>query len=194
MLVFWHGIRIYYIPDVWLWSHVDGQMCDLHVNRSHMRVEVSISPAPGVSMPVSPPPELSGQWGRTQQQQQYILQWQEDQRAGETRRTDGCDYQFLSPSAWGEKKGEVCREKGEKKCMRNWGGGGERSQCQCLGSDSSLFKGPSETCTVCPSAGSLSIQSDALSVCLSVRLTVSLSWSLLEEWVLLLVGPLGHNE
>lgn len=56
MLVFRHRVRINPIPEVWLRAHVDGQMFDLHVNRSHMRVEVSISPAPGVSIPVSPLP------------------------------------------------------------------------------------------------------------------------------------------
>lgn len=73
------------------------------------------------------------------------------------------------------KKGE---REGAEEVQERRRRGDERSQCQCLGSDSSLFKGPSETCTGCPSAGAVSMQSDALSVCLSVRFSLTQSHSL----------------
>lgn len=78
------------------------------------------------------------------------------------------------------KKGE---REGAEEVQERRRRGDERSQCQCLGSDSSLFKGPSETCTGCPSTGAVSMQSDALSVCLCLFLThtVSLSQWLVEE-------------
>lgn len=72
------------------------------------------------------------------------------------------------------KKGE---REGAEEVQERRRRGDERSQCQCLGSDSSLFKGPSETCTGCPSAGAVSMQSDALSVCLSVSHSHSLTLS-----------------
>lgn len=47
-------VFIYHIAEVWLGISVEGQMFDS--NKSQMRVEVSISPAPGVRLPASPPP------------------------------------------------------------------------------------------------------------------------------------------
>lgn len=79
------------------------------------------------------------------------------------------DYQLLSVVlVWGGGVKEEEEESADEKVKERDG----RSQCQCLCCDSWLFKGPSETCTGY-SAGAVSMQSDALSVC--VCLTPSIT-------------------
>lgn len=173
-------------PSAWWWTDV----CFTY-KQEPQRVRVSIRPAPGVSIPAAP-------WVvRAVRQDTAAAHPAVATRAGALVERHGalivviissCLWLSAEKRSWGwvgeggEKKNSAWETEGEERR--------ERSQCRCLGSDSSLFTVPSETCTGCPSAGSFSMQSDALSVCL----TVSLSQSLFEEWVLLLAGPFGHNE